>query len=187
MKRHFLALILCASLAAPAWAATGTMIKNDALRQSASASAASVSKVSKGASVEILARQGGWTQIRHAGRTGWVRILSVKTITGSAGGDALGLIEMGSAKRDPSRVVAVAGLRGLKEEEPRSLNEEALRTARFNANELLRLDQYISSRSDAEQFARSSGLRRLEVAYIALPKRKQESTPSNSPWGESGL
>lgn len=179
MKRHFLALILCASIAAPALAATGTMIKNDALRQSASASAASVSKVSKGASVEILARQGGWTQIRHAGRTGWVRILSVKTITGSAGGDALGLIEMGSAKRDPSRVVAVAGLRGL--------NEEELRAARFNANELLRLDQYISSRSDAEQFARSAGLRRLEVAYIKLPKREQESTPSFSPWGESGL
>jgi hypothetical protein len=187
MKPIPLALLICAMMAAPAWAASGTMIKNDALRQSASSSAASVGQVNKGASVEILARQGGWTQIRHAGATGWVRILSVKTSSGSTGGDALGLIEMGTSRNDPSRVVAVAGLRGLKEEEPRSLNEEALRTARFNANEVLRLDQYISSRSDAEQFARSSGLRRLEVAYIALPKRKQESTPSNSPWGESGL
>jgi hypothetical protein len=179
MKQHFLALILCASIVAPAWAATGTMIKNDALRQSASASAASVGKVSKGASVQILARQDGWTQIRHAGRTGWVRILSVKTIAGSAGGDALGLIEMGASRSDPSRVVAVAGLRGL--------NEEELRGARFNANELLRLDQYLSSRSDAEQFARSAGLRRLEVAYIVLPKRKQESTPGSIPWVNGGI
>lgn len=179
MKPLPLALLLCAMIAAPAWAATGTMIKNDALRQSASASAASVGQVSKGASVEVLARQGGWTQIRHAGATGWVRILSVKTTAGSASGDALGLIEMGSARRDPSRVVAVAGLRGL--------NEEELRGARFNANELLRLDQYLSSRSDAEQFARSAGLRRQEVAYIALPKRKQERTPSNSLWGDGGI
>jgi len=171
----------------PAWAASGTMIKSDALRQSASSSAASVGQVSKGASVEILARQGGWTQIRHAGATGWVRILSVKTSAGSSAGDALGLIGMGTSRSDPSRVVAVAGLRGLNQEEPRSLNEEALRTARFNANELLRLDQYLSSRSDAEQFARSAGLRRLAVAYIKAPKREQESTPSSSPWGESGL
>ena len=179
MKPLPLALLLCAMIVPPAWAASGTMIKNDALRQSASASAASVGQVSKGASVEILARQGGWTQIRHAGATGWVRILSVKTSAGGAGGDALGLIGMGTSQHDPSRVVAVAGLRGL--------NEEELRAARFNANELLRLDQYISSRSDAEQFARSAGLRRLEVAYIKLPKREQESTPSSSPWGEGGL
>jgi hypothetical protein len=40
---------------------------------------------------------------------------------------------------------------------------------------------------DAEQFARSAGQRHLDVAYIELPKRQRESTPSNSPWGESGI
>jgi len=179
MKQLHWVLLFCASIAAPAWAASGTMIKDDELRQSASSSAASVGRVSKGAGVEILARQGGWTQIRSAGATGWVRILSVKTNPESSGSGALGLIEMGASRRDPSRVVAVAGLRGL--------NEEELRGAHFNASELLRLDQYLSSRSDAEQFARSAGLRHLDVAYIEPPKPQQGSTPSNSPWGDGGI
>ncbi len=179
MKPFSLALLVCAMFSVPAWAASGTMIKDDALRQSASSSAASVGQVGKGAGVEVLARQGGWTQIRHAGVTGWVRILSVKTSAGSAGGNALGLIEMGASRRDPSRVVAVAGLRGL--------NEEELRGARFNANELMRLDQYMSSRNDAEQFARGAGLRHLDVAYIEPPKPQRESAPGYSPWGDGGL
>jgi hypothetical protein len=179
MKQLSIALLLCVSIAAPVWAASGTMIKDDELRRSASSSAASVGRISKGASVEVLARQGGWTQVSHAGATGWVRILSVKTSVDSTGGNVLGVLEMGTTRRDPSRVVAVAGVRGL--------NEEELRAARFDANELMRLDQYISSRNDAEQFARSAGLRRLEVAYIESSKPQRESTPSNSPWSESGL
>lgn len=179
MKQLPLVLLIGALISAPAWAAAGTMIKDDELRQSASSSAASVGRVSKGASVEVLARQGGWTQISTAGATGWVRILSVKSSVDSSSGNALGVFQMGTARRDPSRVVAVAGLRGL--------NEEELRGAHFNANELMRLDQFISSRIDAEQFARSAGLRHLDVAYIEPPRRQRESTPSTSPWGESSF
>lgn len=179
MKQLPLVLLICALSAPPVWAAAGTMIKDEDLRQSASSSAASMGRVSKGASVEVLTRQGGWTQVNHAGVKGWVRILSVKSSVDSSGGNALGVLQMGTAKRDPSRVVAVAGLRGL--------NEEELRGAHFNANELLRLDQFISSRMDAEQFARSAGLHHLDVAYIELPKRQRESTPSNSPWGDGGI
>ncbi len=179
MKPFSLALLIGAMFAVPAWAASGTMIKDDALRQSASTNAASLGPVGKGASVEVLARQGGWTQIRHAGVTGWVRILSVRSSADSASGNALGLIEMGASRRDPSRVVAVAGVRGL--------NEEELRGARFNADELMRLDQYMSSRDDAEQFARSAGLRHLDVAYIEPPKPQRESAPGNSPWGDGSL
>jgi hypothetical protein len=179
MKQLPLALLIGALISVPAWAAKGTMIKDDELRQSANSNASSVGRVSKGASVDVLARQGGWTQIKNAGATGWVRILSVKTSVEGGSGSALGLIEMGASRRDPSRVVAVAGVRGL--------NEEELRGAHFNANELIRLDQFSSSRSDAEQFARGAGLRRLELAYIEPPKNQQDSKPSNSPWSDSGF
>jgi hypothetical protein len=178
MKPLYLAWFLSAALSAPAWAASGTLIKDDELRQSASSSAASVGRVSKGASVEVLARQGGWTQIRSTGATGWVRILSVKTNVDSSG-SGLGLIQMGATRRDPSRVVAVAGLRGL--------NEEELRGAHFNANELMRMDMFVCKRNEAEQFAASAGLRHLDVAYIEPPKRQQESKPGNSPWGDGGF
>lgn len=179
MKLLFSALLFSTFIATPAWAASGTMIKSDAMRQSASASAASVGQVGKGDSVEVLARQGGWTQIRYSGMTGWVRILSVKVAGDSTGGSALGLLELGTSRRDPSRVVAVAGVRGL--------NEEELRGARFNASELLRLDQYLSSRNDAEQFARVAGLRARDVAYIDPPKQQRQSAPSSSIWGDGSL
>jgi hypothetical protein len=179
MKPLLLFLLACAVIATPAWSAPGTMLKDDELRQGASSSAASVGRVGRGANVEVLAREGGWTQIRHAGVTGWVRILSVKVSVDSAGGSLLGAIEMGASRRDPSRVVAVAGVRGL--------NEEELRAARFDANELMRLEQYTSSRLDAEQFARGVNLRRLELAYIELPKSQREGPSHNSSWGDGGI
>lgn len=172
MKTQYLRLLcgalLCTSACAAAWAAPGSMVKDDVLRQNATPSAASVGSVAKGTLVEILARQGGWTQVRHAGKTGWVRILSVKTHVDNTNNHVTGIIQMGSAQRDPSRVVAVAGLRGL--------NEDELRSARFNASELLRMNQFVSSRADAERFARNAGLRPLEVAYIEPPKSAAPTT-----------
>jgi hypothetical protein len=175
MKLYFSGLLFACLLAAPAWAATGTMIKDDEMRTNASANSAAVGRVAKGASVEVLTRKGGWTQIRHAGATGWVRILSVRSSAETGGNVLGGIVQMGAERRDPSRVVAVAGLRGL--------NEEELRGARFNANELARLDQFSSSRVDAEQFARGAGLRSRDVAYINAARREQENRPSGNSSG----
>jgi hypothetical protein len=176
MKLLITTLLFGLLMVAPAWSATGTMIKEDLMRASASASAAGVGRAGKGASVEVLARQGGWMQIRHAGVTGWVRILSVRSSAETAGGNVLGgIVQMGAERRDPGRVVAVAGLRGL--------NEEELRGARFNANELARLDQYSSSRADAEQFARGAGLRSRDVAYIKPARPEREAGPAGSGFG----
>ena len=147
MKQQFLTFLAGFLISAPAMAASGNMIKNDDLRASAASGSAVLGQASKGATVEVLERQGGWTQIKHAGKTGWVRILSVRLATESGTNVIGGLAQMGGSRPDSRRVVAVAGLRGL--------NEEELRGARFNATELARLKQYVSSRADAEQFARS--------------------------------
>lgn len=155
------------------------MIKNDDLRASAVSGSAVVGRVAKGAAVEVLQRQGGWTQIKHAGATGWVRILSVRMAAESSGNVLGGIVQMGGSRSDPSRVVAVAGLRGL--------NEEELRGARFNANELSRLDQYTCNRTDAEQFARSARLSRIDVAYIEPAKQARDSASNNNIWGSGGI
>ena len=163
-------------LAWPAWPADGTMIRDDQLRAAASATAAVTAQVPKGASVEVLARQGGWTQIRVGGRTGWVRMLSVRS-TASAqrdvGGELAGVIGMGTRQADPSRVVSVAGVRGL--------NEQDLKTARFNAQELERMDRYVVSRSEAQSFAREGGLSARALDYLPAPARNDRQS---SPWGE---
>jgi hypothetical protein len=81
---------------------------------------------------------------------------------------------MSTSRSNPSRVVAVAGVRGL--------NEEELRNTRYNAAELTRMDQYLTSRAEAEQFASSAGLRSLELAYFDAG---QQSKPQESPRQES--
>lgn len=179
MKALIALFLVCFSFAGPAWAVSGSMIKADDLRASAATGSAVVGRVGKGDIVEVLRRQGGWTQVKHGGATGWVRILSVRVATDGSANALGGIVQMGSSRADSSRVVAVAGLRGLTEDE--------LRGARFNANELSRLHQFASSRADAEQFARNARLNNARIAYIKLPKAESESRSNNPVWGDGGL
>lgn len=173
-------LFLACFIPATALAASGVMLKNEDLRASASTSAASVGRLDKGATVEVLGRQGGWTQVAEGGRKGWVRILSVRAEAGAGSADLSGLIQAGSRRGDSSRVVAVAGLRGL--------NEEELKSARFDANELMKLDRYQADRADAEQYARAVGLRHQDLGYLPAPQREKDKGQENSgPWGNGGL
>lgn len=179
MKALFTLFLVCFASAGQAWAVTGTMIKADALKAGATTASATVGQVGKGATVEVLQRQGGWTQVKHGSATGWVRILSVRLAAGSSASALGGIVQMGSSRADSSRVVAVAGLRGLTEDE--------LRGARFNANELGRLHQFASSRADAEQFARGARLQSARIAYIKRPKAESKSPTNNLFWGDGGL
>ncbi|MGQ9686191.1 MAG: SH3 domain-containing protein [Thiobacillaceae bacterium] len=163
-------------MACPAWSASGTMLRDDQLRAAASASAAVMAQVPRGASVEVLARQGGWTQIRVSGRTGWVRMLSVRTTDSSrrdVGGELAGVVGMGTRQADPSRVVSVAGVRGL--------SPQDLQAARFDAQELERLDRYAVSRAEAQAFAREGGLAARRVDYLPAPAQGERQS---SPWEE---
>lgn len=172
MKRSLLFLVI-GLLAQSVSAAPGTMIKDEDLRSSPSGMAAKVASVSKGSTVEVLARQGGWTQVRAGSRTGWVRILSVRsTVSTTSAGDLAAL----TAKRD-GQVVAVAGLRGL--------NEEELKTAKFNAQELKLLDNYKSDQVEAANFARAANLVSRKVAYLPEPKPESASTSNSSSQGWS--
>lgn len=170
MKRSLLFLVL-GLLVQSVSAAPGTMIKDEILRSTPSGTAAKVASVSKGSAVEVLARQGGWTQVRAGSRIGWVRILSVRsTVSTTSAGDLAAL----TAKRD-GQVVAVAGLRGL--------NEEELKTAKFNVQELKLLDGYKSDQAEAASFARAANLVSRKVAYLPEPKPEASGTPNSNSQG----
>lgn len=190
MFKSLTSAIACTLLATFAFAAPGTMIKEDALRSTASAGGLVIAKVPKGAKVDVLRRQSGWTQVSHDGNTGWVRILSVRTTSAGSGSMFGGILQMGSAQREPRRVVAVAGLRGLSAEESpsgRRLTEDQLRAARFNPQELALLERYISSRDDAENFAQGVGLNSLDLAYLPTMPKEPETAGGGYVWGEGGL
>jgi hypothetical protein len=163
------ALVLCVT-AASAWAAPGTVLRNEKLYSQPSASAKVAGTVAKGASVNILAKQGGWLRVTSGKTTGWIRLLSVRTGAGGLGGAGVGdVVGAATTRSDPSRVVAVAGLRGL--------NDEDLKRAQFNADELARLDAMNVTAAQARSFARQSGLAAVKVAELPKPQPEQSSSP----------
>lgn len=152
-------------LSGTAFAAPGVALKDENLMSKPSAASSAVGKMSKGAAVDIIAKQGGWLQVKAGTQQGWVRLLSVRAGSGGSGGSGLagvaGVAGAVTQKSDPTRVVAVAGVRGL--------NEEDLKSAKFNADELARMESFTVSASQAKAFAEKSGLKASRVRSLPKP------------------
>lgn len=163
-----LALLACC-LATSAAATSGTVLRNEKLYSQPSATAKVAASVPKGASVTILAKQGGWLRVTAGKNTGWIRLLSVRAGAGGLGGAGIGdVVGAATTRSDPSRVVAVAGLRGLSDEE--------LKQARFNADELTRLENHAVSAAQARAHASQSGLATANVQALPVPGAAQSSS-----------
>ena len=168
------AALLCV-MAAPVLAAPGTVLRDEKLYSQPSSSATVAGGAVKGASVNILAKQGGWLRVTAGKTTGWIRLLSVRVGEGGLGGAGLGdVVGAATTKSDPSRVVAVAGLRGL--------NEEDLKKAKFKADEVARLDAMKVSATQARSFASQASLAAVKVKALPEPKPKSAPAQSSSPW-----
>jgi hypothetical protein len=171
----FLSLLGLLLIAPASWAApslSGVMIKDDTLRAQPAATAAATGQAAKGAAVEVLGRQAGWTQIKAGSATGWVRLLSVRT--NAPGGN---VADVGAIldRRENVKVVAVAGLRGLSEEE--------LKGARFDARELAMLDRFKVNRQGAQQYAQLHGLHTRNLEHLPKPKPAKQESGSDSMTG----
>ena len=162
------ALLLCLS-AASAWAAPGTVLRNEKLYSQPTATSKVAASVAKGANVDIVAKQGGWLRVKSGTSTGWIRLLSVRAGAGGLGGARVGdVVGAATTRSDPSRVVAVAGLRGL--------NDEDLKQAKFNAEELARMEALGVTATQARRFAGQSGLAAVNVPDLPKPQAAQPSS-----------
>lgn len=173
MRRTLIGALVALGWAAAsvASAASGTLLRDEKLLAQPSAKASVTASVMRGTSVTILSREGGWLHVSAGKSTGWVRLLSVRAGAGGLGGPGIGdVVGAATTRSDPTRVVAVAGLRGL--------NDEQLKQAQFNAEELMRMEAQGVTAAQASGFAGQSGLAAIRVAD--LPKPKAEP----SPWGE---
>ena len=170
MKKTFLikALALLLAMGAmPALAAQGTVLRNEKLYSQPSATSKVTATAAKGASVTILAKRGGWLQVRSGRSSGWIRLLSVRAGAGGLGGAGLGdVVGAATTRSDPSRVVAVAGLRGL--------DDEDLKQAKFDGAELARMDAWDASAAQARSFAARGGLAAAKVAALPEPRPAQQ-------------
>jgi hypothetical protein len=140
----------------------GTALKADDLKAEPFRDAKTVGSLSSGDPVEILAKQGGWFQVKSAKGNGWVRMLSVRR--GEArkgGGDAAGVLGLASGRAGTGTVVATTGIRGLSEEE--------LRGAKYNEAELKKAESFGTTQAEARKFAAEGKLVTRQVEYLPAP------------------
>jgi Bacterial SH3 domain len=147
-----------------AWAAeTGTLLKADELKAEPFRDAKTLGTLASGGKVDILSKDGGWYKVKSTKGSGWVRMLSIrKGAARKSGGDAAGLLSVASGRAGTGKVVATTGIRGL--------NEEELKAAKFNAEELKLAESYATARADAQKFAKQAKLAARQMDY--LPEAK---------------
>ena len=132
------------------------------------------------ARVEILRRQGGWTQIRTQGAAaqGWVRMLSLRLGDGTArkGDSGIGSL-LGVARSGSSGTVAT-GVRGL--------SEEDLKNARPNPEELQKMEKLAATPQDVRKFSGSASLGSHQLDYLPVPAGSSPApSDGKSSWGDS--
>lgn len=138
---------------------SGTALKADALRAEPFGDAKTVATLATGDKVDILKKNGGWLQVKSAKGKGWVRMLSIRKGDAKKGsGEAAGLLGLASGRAGTGKVVATTGIRGL--------NEEDLRAAKFNEQEVHLAESYAVKKADAKKFAAQGKLAARPFNYL---------------------
>jgi hypothetical protein len=150
--------LLAASMA---WAGEpGSALKNDSLKAEPFSDAKSVGSLARGDKLDILEKKGAWLKVKSAKAQGWVRLLSVKR--SGSGNEAGGVLALASGRSGTGQVVSTTGVRGL--------NEEELKAAKFNEEEIKTLEANTISAEDAKKFAIAGGLSAQKIDYLPEPQ-----------------
>ena len=159
MKDYLKRLILI-SLVAPilAFADAGAALKTDTVRAEPFADAKTVGNINKNDSVDILNKKGAWLQIKTKKTSGWVRLLSVKRGAATVSNNGKGVIDVASGRTGTGQVVSTTGIRGL--------SAEDLKSAKFNEEEMKKMESHTLSASDGQSFANAGGLNSVKLAYL---------------------
>ncbi|MFZ5755893.1 MAG: SH3 domain-containing protein [Pseudomonadota bacterium] len=161
------AAALAALLAGAAHAADpGTLTRAESLRDKPFADAKVLAPVASGAKVDIVKREGGWYQITAAGKTGWVRMLSVRRSAAATGTTAAGIAGVASGRTGTGKVVATTGVRGLDNGE--------LDTAAFSEVQIAQAEKYRVKPADAAAFAKQGGLVTVDAPSLPDPDKKDD-------------
>lgn len=182
MKSRVICLCLLALMPAAAVAAESALIvRATELKKEPYVDAETVATLPDQARVEILRRQGGWTQIKAQGAAaqGWVRMLSLRLGDGAARKGDRGIGSLLSVARSGSSGTTVAtGVRGL--------SEEDLRNASPNPEELKKMEKLAATLQDVRKFSGSANLGSQQVDYLPAPAGSSPAATDNaSPWGDS--
>jgi hypothetical protein len=158
MKKYLGILILYA-LASPILALAGdagVALKADVVRAEPFADAKTVGTISKNENLGIISKKGAWLQIKTKKSAGWVRLLSVKR--GASSGSGSSVADIASGRAGTGQVVSTTGIRGL--------SAEDLKAAKFNEDEMKKMESHALSAGDGQSFANAGGLSATKMAYL---------------------
>jgi len=154
--------MLLALLPLGAWGGeSGYAARDIELRAEPVAGASVVGSVAKGQQFEIVGEQKAWVQVKSASSTGWTLLFYVMKGDPpqgvSAGRAASELWNLGT-DRDKGQITSTIGIRGI--------DEEQLRSAHFDAEELRRLESYGLPKEAGDTFAAQGALAPRQVNYL---------------------
>jgi hypothetical protein len=123
--------------------------------------ASQVAQLKLGATGEVIGKQGAWLNLKTAGGSGWLFSFNVRFQSQAAGAGDTGAGSTAGRLFGPRRNVSVTSTIGI-----RGIEEEDLKQASFNAEQMKLLEGYAATRQAAEQRARGSGLAPVSVEYM---------------------
>lgn len=139
----------------------GTALKAETIKKEPYSDAKTVGMLAVGDKVTIVKKEGGWLSVKSAKGGGWVRMLSIRK------GDAKNsknLVEslkgLSSGRAGTGTVVATTGIRGL--------NEEELKSAKFDAEQVNLAESFMTTRAEAQAFANQAKLKSRGLDYLPV-------------------
>ena len=94
---------------------------------------------------------------------GNIQQVDFDSASAAIGGEFTGTIGLATGRAGSGNVVAATGVRGL--------DEEDLKEAEFNGEELHKLKSYAASEAKARKYAGKAGLKSIQVEFIAAAKK----------------
>ena len=165
MKTYKILWLLLAALFLPVVslaAETGSALKADVIRKEPYSDAKKTGDIARGEKLQILGKKGAWLNVKTTKAGGWVRLLSVKRGAAGSASQVKGVLDVASGRAGTGKVVATTGVRGL--------NEEELKNAIYSEVEVKKLESFTITSGQAQQFAKSGGLKAVKFNY--LPESK---------------
>ncbi|MBI1906648.1 MAG: SH3 domain-containing protein [Rhodocyclales bacterium] len=170
-------LALALALSTAVGAESGKVLRACAIHEKPFLEASKTGDLDAQTDVEILARNGGWMQVRSAaGQTGWVRLLNVQPVSteASAGSSLLGgLAKLGNvASTGSTGTTATTGAKGI--------SQEDLAQAQPSLTELAKLEGLPSSAANGRRHAANHQLR-AQVSEPLDPRPGERGTNATAP------
>ena len=150
---------------APAAAQQVTLERDSPLYAEPRLDASQVMQLKLGATGEVIGKQGAWLNLKTPGGSGWLFSFNVRFQSQQPGAGDSGAGSAAGRLFGPRRSVSVTSTIGI-----RGIEEEDLRQASFNADQMKLLDGYVATKEAAERGARASGLAPASVEYMDAGK-----------------